>query len=94
MQLARRLQTRLPDQSRPDVPRITEVLDGHGVDHLVIGAPPCYPAPTFIRPAAYLNNRPRKPPVTRVVGRYTLRRSTRLPQAAGGICSAIDPVSR
>ena len=37
MQLARRLPTPLPDQSRPDVPRITEVLDRHGVDYLVIG---------------------------------------------------------
>ena len=37
MQLARRLPTSLPDQSRPDVPRIIEVLDRHGVNYLVIG---------------------------------------------------------
>ena len=37
MQLARRLQTPLPDQSLPDVRRITEVLDRNGVDYLVIG---------------------------------------------------------
>ncbi len=37
MQPARRLPTPLPDQSRPDVARITEVLDRHGVDYLVIG---------------------------------------------------------
>jgi hypothetical protein len=37
VQLARRLPTLLPDQSRPDVPRITEVLHRHGVDYLVIG---------------------------------------------------------
>jgi hypothetical protein len=37
VQLARRLPTPLPDQSRPDVPRITEVLDRHRVDYLVIG---------------------------------------------------------
>ena len=37
MQLARRLPTPLTDQSRPDVHCITEVLDRHGVDSLVIG---------------------------------------------------------
>ena len=37
VQLARRLPTPLPDQSLPDVRRITEVLDRHGVDYLVIG---------------------------------------------------------
>jgi hypothetical protein len=37
VQLAKRLPTPLPDQSRPDVRRITEVLDRHGVDYLVIG---------------------------------------------------------
>ena len=35
--MARRLPTPLPDQSRPDIRRITEVLDRHGVDYLVIG---------------------------------------------------------
>jgi hypothetical protein len=37
VQLARRLPTPLPDQSRPDVRRITEDFDRYGVDYLVTG---------------------------------------------------------
>lgn len=37
MQPERRLPIPLPDRSRPDVARLSEVLDRHGVDYLVIG---------------------------------------------------------
>ena len=37
MQLAKRLPTTLPDTPFPDVARLTETLDRHGVDYLVIG---------------------------------------------------------